>query len=41
MAENDSVGQTGSLILEIHPWYGSADVMKINEIYKQIAKIKI
>ena len=41
MAENDPTVQAGSLILKIHPWYGSAGVKKINEIHKQISKIKI
>lgn len=41
MAESDPAVQFGRLILEIHPWYGSAGIMKINEIHKQIAKIKI
>ena len=41
MAESDPAVKAGSLIFEIHPWYGSAVVMKINEIHKQIAKIKI
>lgn len=41
IAESDPAVQAGSLILDIRPWYGSAAVMKINEIHQQIAKIKI
>ena len=40
IAESDPVVETERLILEIHPWYGSAGVMRINEIHKQIAKLK-
>ena len=41
IAEADPAVKAGSLILDIHPWYGSAAIMKINEIHQQIAKIKI
>jgi uncharacterized protein len=41
IAESDPAIKAGSLVLEIHPWYGSASLMKINEIHKQISKIKI
>jgi len=41
IAESDPAVQAGSLVFEIRPWYGSAAMMKINEIHQQIAKIKI
>lgn len=41
IAEADPAVKAGSLILDIHPWYCSAGIMKINEIHQQIAKIKI
>jgi len=41
IAESDPAIKAGSLSLEIHPWYGSASLMKVNEIHNQIAKIKI
>ena len=41
ISESDPAVKAGSLVLEIRPWYGSAAVMKINEIHQQIAKIKI
>ena len=31
----------GRLTMELHPWYGSAALMKINEIHKQISKDEI
>ncbi len=41
IAESDPAIKAGSLSLELHPWYGSASLMKVNEIHNQIAKIKI
>ena len=41
IALSDPAVKAGSLILKIHLWYGSAGVMKVNEIHQQIAKIKI
>lgn len=41
ISESDPAVKAGSLVLEIRPLYGSASVMKINEIHQQIAKIKI
>lgn len=39
LTKTDPAIQAGSLVMELHPWYGSAAVMKINEIHNQIAKI--
>lgn len=36
----DPAIQEGRLIMELHPWYGSAAVMEISEIHDKIAKIK-
>ena len=41
LTETDPAIQSGSLEMELHPWYGSAAVMKINELHKKIAKINI
>ncbi len=41
LTESDPAIQSGSLEMELHPWYGSAAVMKINELHKKIAKINI
>lgn len=38
---SDPAIKAGRLIMELHPWYGSAAVMKINEIHENIAKINI
>ena len=40
LTESDPAAQAGSLIMEMHPWYGSAGVMEINQIHKKVAKIK-
>lgn len=37
----DPAVKAGSLIMELHPWYGSAALMEVNEIHKQVAKISI
>ena len=34
----DPAVQAGSLVMELHPWYGSAAVMKVLEIHPTIAK---
>lgn len=41
LTKTDPAVKAGSLIMELHEWYGSAAVMEINEIHKRIAKIKI
>lgn len=41
LTNTDPAVQAGSLVMELHEWYGSAAVMKINDIHNQIAKIKI
>lgn len=38
---SDPAIQSGRLIMELHPWYGSAALMKVNELHGQIAKINI
>lgn len=34
----DPAVQAGRLVMELHPWYGSAALMKMGEIHKAIAK---
>ncbi|MGK7297146.1 MAG: YciI family protein [Candidatus Wenzhouxiangella sp. M2_3B_020] len=34
----DPAVKAGSLVMELHPWYGSAAVMKVLEIHPTIAK---
>lgn len=41
LTETDPAIQQGRLIMELHPWYGSAGLMQVNEIHNKIAKINI
>jgi len=41
LTESDPAIQAGSLVMELHPWYGSAAVKQISEIHDQISRIKI
>ncbi len=38
LTNSDPAIQAGRLIMELHPWYGSAALMKVNEMHKQVAK---
>lgn len=38
LAETDPAIQAGRFTLEFHKWYGSAAILKVNEIHKQIAR---
>lgn len=38
LTETDPAIQAGALVMELHPWYGSAAVKKINELHGKIAK---
>ncbi len=40
LTATDPAIQEGRLIMELHPWYGSAAVMEIGEIHEKISKIK-
>ncbi|MFD1315531.1 YciI family protein [Namhaeicola litoreus] len=41
LTETDPLIKSGGLIMELHPWYGSAAVQKIGEIHKKIQKKEI
>lgn len=41
LTATDPAVQQGRLVMELHPWYGSAAIMEINEIHEKISKIKI
>jgi len=41
LTSTDPAIKAGRLIMELHPWYGSAAVVQINELHKKIAKINI
>lgn len=36
LTETDPAIQAGSLVMELHPWYGSAALMEVNKIHKQL-----
>jgi len=38
LTETDPAIIAGSLVMELHPWYGSAALMTVNEIHSQVAK---
>ena len=41
LTSTDPAIQAGRLVMELHPWYGSAALMKVVEISKKISKEKI
>jgi uncharacterized protein YciI len=41
LTETDPAIKAGSLAMELKLWYGSAALLKVNEIHKKIAKINI
>lgn len=41
LTSTDPAIKSGSLVMELHPWYGSAAIMEVNEIHERIAKISI
>jgi uncharacterized protein YciI len=41
LTRTDPAIQAGTLIMELHPWYGSAALMEVNERHTRIAKKKI
>lgn len=36
LTASDPAVQAGSLVMELHPWYGSAALMKVNEIHESL-----
>lgn len=38
LTETDPAIQAGALEMELHPWYGSAALMKVSEIHRQISR---
>lgn len=38
LTETDPAVQYGSLVMELHPWYGSAALRKVNEIHDKISQ---
>ncbi|RZT95868.1 uncharacterized protein YciI [Ancylomarina subtilis] len=41
LTESDPAVKAGRLIMELHPWYGSAAVKEINTIHEQLTKKSI
>jgi len=41
LTETDPAIQKGSLVMELHPWYGSAALMAIPELHKKIEKTSV
>lgn len=41
LTETDPAIKAGRLVMELHPWYGSAALMKVNEIHKRLGKEEI
>lgn len=38
LTNSDPAVQAGRLIMELHPWYGSAALMEVNSLHKKISK---
>ncbi len=38
LTASDPAIQAGRLVMELHPWYGSAALMQVNEVHKKLAK---
>jgi uncharacterized protein len=41
LVETDPAVQAGRFEMELHPWYGSAALMQVNDLHKKIQKEKI
>ncbi len=41
LTETDPAIKAGRLIMELHPWYGSAALKQVKEIHHKVAKTKI
>jgi uncharacterized protein YciI len=41
LTETDPAIQAGRLVMELHPWYGSAALMQVNEAHNKLAKTPI
>lgn len=40
LTETDPLIKSGGLVMELHPWYGSATLMLLNEQHHKVAKTK-
>lgn len=41
LTETDPAIQAGSLVMELHPWYGSAALVELNKLHPKVAKKEI
>ncbi|MFQ5650881.1 MAG: YciI family protein [bacterium] len=41
LTATDPAVKAGSLVMELHPWYGSAALMQVYEVHKKLAQKKI
>lgn len=41
LTATDPAIQAGVFVMELHPWYGSAALMEVNELHKKVAKTGI
>ena len=41
LTESDPAVKAGRFVMELHPWYGSAAMMQVNELHKKVQKTKI
>lgn len=40
LTETDPLIQSGGLVMELHPWYGSAGLMQLNQLHEKISRVK-
>ena len=40
LTESDPAVQAGRLVMELHPWYGSAALIEMNDLHKRVSKTK-
>jgi uncharacterized protein YciI len=41
LTESDPAVKAGSLVMELHPWYGSAGLVEAFELHKKIEKVSV
>lgn len=41
LTNTDPAIQAGRLVMELHPWYGSAALMEVNQLHKKVQKVSI
>jgi uncharacterized protein YciI len=41
LTKTDPAIQAGSLVMELHPWYGPASLQEIGDLQKKVTKSKI